>query len=146
MSLALIGNAGNHFGGSVLDTLTGCGGSPPPGADPALVDRIRTLFRACPELAVTDISQGGLAAALASFCPGARVELDGSPLAALFSETYGRFLVAFREKRELEGIPFRELGEVTAGGFDIRSEGTRFTITRDEVEFALSSLTRTMRG
>jgi len=146
MSLALIGNAGNHFGGSVLDTLTGCGGSPPPGADPALVDRIRRLVRACPELAVTDLSQGGLAAALATFCPGARVELDGSPLAALFSETYGRFLVAFREKRELEGIPFRELGEVTAGGFDIRSEGTRFTITRDEVEFALSSLTRTMRG
>jgi phosphoribosylformylglycinamidine synthase len=146
MMLALIGNAGNHFGGSVLDALTECGGPPPPGADPALVDQIRKIVRARPELAVTDLSQGGLAAALATFCPGARVELDGPPLAALFSETYGRFLVAYPEERDLEDIPFRKLGEVTAEGFDIRCDGTRFTVTRDEVEYALSSLTRTMRG
>ncbi|NYT07255.1 MAG: phosphoribosylformylglycinamidine synthase subunit PurL [Methanomicrobiales archaeon] len=146
MSLALIGDDGSHFGGSVLDALTGCGGSPPPRADPGVVDRIRNLVQAHPDLPVTDLSQGGLAGALAAFCPGARVDLDGSPLSALFSETFGRFLVAFDDEQDLDGLPFRVLGKVTAGGFDIRAGEAGFTVTRDEVEFALASLTRTMRG
>ena len=146
MLLGLVGNDGEHFGGSVLDAVCGCGGSPPPRADPALAERIRNLVRAHPELAVTDLSQGGLAAALATFCPGARVDLAGPLLGALFSETYGRFLVAYEDLRELEGLPVRAVGKVTAGGFDIGGGGTRFTVTRNEVDFALSSLTRTMRG
>ncbi len=146
MSLALIGSTGDHFGGSVLDAMTGCGGFPPSRADPAMVVLIRNLVRSHPDLAVTDLSQGGLAAALASFCPGARIDLDGSPLSALFGETYGRFLVAFHDERDLGGLPFQVLGEVTPGGFDIGGTGTRFTVSEAEVKSALSSLTRTMRG
>jgi phosphoribosylformylglycinamidine synthase len=146
MALALVGRCGNHFGGSLLDALTGCGGSPPPRADPALARQIRDLVSVRHDLAVTDLSQGGLAAALATFCPGARVDLAGSPLTALFSETYGRFLVAYHDERELAGIPFQEMGEITADGFDIRGEGCRFSMSRETVEYAVSSLTRIMRG
>ncbi len=39
--LALAGATGDHYGGSVLDAVTGCGGNPPPQADPAAVAGIR---------------------------------------------------------------------------------------------------------
>ncbi|HON81561.1 MAG TPA: phosphoribosylformylglycinamidine synthase subunit PurL [Methanoregulaceae archaeon] len=146
MLLALAGTAGEHFGGSVLDVLTGCCGSPPPRADPGLAVQIRALVNARSDLAVTDLSQGGLAAALATFCPGARVEIGGLPLQELFSETYGRFLIAYHDEKDLLGIPFRKIGEVTPGGFDISGAGCRIMIDRDEIELACSSLTRIMRG
>ena len=146
MFLALAGTAGDHFGGSVLDALTGCCGSPPPRADPDHAVRIRNLVNARADLAVTDLSQGGLAAALATLCPGARVDVGGSPLRELFSETYGRFLIAYHDEKDLSGVPFRKIGKVIMGGFDISGEGCRFSVDRDEVEFACSSLTRIMRG
>lgn len=146
MGLALIGTTGDHFGGSVLDAMYSCGGSPPPKAHPAIIDRIRNLMQSCHGLAVTDLSQGGLAAALATFCPGARVEVPGSLLSVLFSETYGRFLVAYGDERDLKGLPYTVLGEVLPEGLDIRDNGTRYTIPKDQVAQALSSFTRIMQG
>lgn len=146
MGLALIGEPGDHFGGSVLDAVYGCGGLPPPEAHPAIVARIRTLVQSCGGCAVTDLSQGGLAAAVATFCPGVRIEIPGSPLVNLFSETYGRFLVAYRDEQDLKGLPYTVLGEVIAEGLDIRCDGTRVTVEQGQVDRALSSFTRIMQG
>jgi phosphoribosylformylglycinamidine synthase II len=146
MGLALMGAAGEHFGGSVLDAVTSCGGSPPPVADPAGIAQIRNLVEST-GMAVTDLSQGGLASALALFCPGAKVTLPEPALLALFAETYGRFLIAFDDESDLEGYACTIIGEVMAGGLSIRcGDGAAVDISSDEVDHALSWLSRTMRG
>jgi phosphoribosylformylglycinamidine synthase len=146
MGLAISGQEGAHFGGSVLDAVFSCGGSPPPKADPAILAPIRLLVDSDRSIAVTDISQGGLAAALATFVPGARVELGESAIRALFSETYGRFLIAYQDESALQGLCCRTIGEVTSGGLEIRCKGGEVKLSKDQVEHALSSFTRTMVG
>ena len=146
MGLALLGTGGDHLGGSVLDAVFSCGGSPPPAADPSIVERVRQLVITHPDVAVTDLSQGGLAGALATFLPGAAVQLEDPVLTTLFSETYGRYLVAFRDKEQLRELPCRIIGEVTSGGLRIHANGEAVYLSPEQVEFALSSLSRTMRG
>jgi phosphoribosylformylglycinamidine synthase len=146
MGLAISGEEGEHFGGSVLDAVASCGGSPPPEADPAILEPIRSLIASDKGIVVTDISQGGLAAALATFVPGARVELVGPALPALFSETYGRFLIAYTDQSSLRGLGCRTIGEVTSGGLEIRYSRGQVSLSKDQVDHALSSFTRTMVG
>jgi phosphoribosylformylglycinamidine synthase len=146
MGLALCGQEGAHFGGSVLDAVFSCGGSPPPKADPAILDTVRSLAASDRGIAVTDISQGGLAAALATFVPGARVRLGDPALPALLSETYGRFLIAYHDESSLRGYGCRPIGEVTSGGLEILYQGGQVSLSKDQVEYALSSFTRTMLG
>jgi phosphoribosylformylglycinamidine synthase II len=146
MGLALLGTVGEHFGGSVLDVVTSCGGTPPPVADPVGIDQVRRMVQSAP-VAVTDLSQGGLASALACFCPGAKVTLHEPALPALFAETYGRFLIAFHDERDLEGYPCTIIGKVTAGGLSIRcGDGAAVSVSADEVHHALGWFTRAMRG
>jgi phosphoribosylformylglycinamidine synthase II len=147
MGLALLGNTGEHFGGSVLDAITSCGGAPPPIADHSVIPCIRTLVETNRDLAVTDLSQGGLASALALFCPGADVFLDGAPLTTLFSETFGRFLIAFNDEHDLKGYPCTIIGEVVDAGISVRwKNGTEVRVQGDEVNNALNTLGRIMRG
>lgn len=146
MGLAIFGEAGDHFGGSVLDAVVSCGGSPPPKADPATLESIRSLIASDGSVAVTDISQGGLAAALATFVPGASVELGDSVLPALFSETCGRFLIAYHDESSLRGLSCRTIGEVISGGLEIQYNGGQVRLSKDQVDRALSSFTRTMLG
>jgi phosphoribosylformylglycinamidine synthase len=146
MNLAICGQVGPHFGGSVLDALFSCGGSPPPEAGHAILSTIRSIAADKREIAVTDISQGGLAAALATFLPGARVKLDNPVLTALFSETYGRFLIAYHDESSLDGLPHTPVGQVISGGIEIRYPGGEIILSKNQVESALSSLTRTMVG
>jgi phosphoribosylformylglycinamidine synthase len=73
-----------------------------------------------------DLSEGGLAQALAECClrggHGARVRLPGDPFVALFSESAGRVVVSVPADRlavveklaAAHGVPVRELG--TVGG------------------------------
>jgi phosphoribosylformylglycinamidine synthase len=146
MNLAICGQEGAHFGGSVLDALFTCGGSPPRKADHAILDTIRSLVATEGEIAVTDISQGGLAGALATFLPGARVKLENPLLPALFSETYGRFLIAYHDESSLGGLPYTHFGHVISGGIEIQYPGGEIVLSKDQVEYALSSFTRTMLG
>jgi phosphoribosylformylglycinamidine synthase len=147
MGLALLGRAGEHFGGSVLDAVFSCGGAPPPVADHTLIAGVRRLVQSRSGLAVTDLSQGGLASALALFCPGAEVHMKNHILTTLFSETYGRFLIAFSDEKDLEGFPYQVIGEVTGGGISIRSGGkVVIEVSADDVDNALGSLGRIMRG
>jgi len=146
MGLAVCGQEGSHFGGSVLDAVFSCGGMPPPKADPSILSPIRSLTTSDRCIAVTDISQGGLAAALATFLPGASVKLEVPALPALLSETYGRFLIAYDNESSLKGFNYRTIGEVTSEGLEIRHPGGEFSLIKDQVEYALSSFTRIMKG
>lgn len=143
--LVLIGTTMPDFGGSVLDAVTGCGGMAPAIADPGVVATVRNLVRAGALTAATDLSRGGLLAALAKLAPRSTVELAGDPLEELFSETYGRFLVACRDVSALAGIEHRVIGRAGGDALTVTWDGTSFAITLDELEAALSTTTRIMR-
>jgi phosphoribosylformylglycinamidine synthase len=143
--LALIGFAGSHHGGSVLDAVSGCGGTAPDQADPAIVDIIRTKVEQNAFKAVTDISQGGLLSALSVIAPQATIRIGGDPYDQLFSETYGRFLAAVNNESALKGLDYRIIGEVGGDCLKIIIGKNTFSISKKEIENALSSLTRLMR-
>jgi hypothetical protein len=52
-----------------------------------------------------------------------RIYFDGDIITELFSETYGRFLVAFQNESILSGIPHRIIGE--SGGSAMVIEGKK---------------------
>ncbi|MDD1646853.1 MAG: AIR synthase related protein, partial [Methanomicrobiales archaeon] len=143
--LALVGETRPEFGGSVLDAVTGCGGDAPAIPDIAVLGRIRDLVDAGSCLVATDLSQGGLLAALAALTPGARITLEGDPVTALFSESYGRFLVAIREGSRLAGIPHRILGEAGGDGLRITAGKERLVLTGEELQRYDGAVTALMR-
>ncbi len=96
--------------------------------------------------AATDLSQGGLLAALAALSPSAIVDLGPDGLTELFSESCGRFLLAVKDESPLEGLRYRIIGEAGGDGLRIRCGTQKLTIGTEEMEHALSSLTRVMRG
>jgi len=144
-ALALIGKSKPEFGGSVLDAVTGCGGEPPAVADPAAIAAVRDLVARGGCEAATDLSQGGLLAALAALAPSAEVRLGEDALSELFTESSGRFLVAVGDESRLAGLPYRIIGEAGGEGLRVRAGGQSFSLTPDEMERACSSLTRLMR-
>ncbi|NLZ30079.1 MAG: phosphoribosylformylglycinamidine synthase II, partial [Methanomicrobiales archaeon] len=143
--LALIGTTEPDFGGSILDAVTGCGGHAPAMADPATITVVRNLVNEGRVTAATDLSSGGLLAALAKVAPRSEVTLEGDPLEALFSETYGRFLVAVKDESDLMGVEHRIIGRVGGDALTLRLTGEAVAITPVELETALSSTTRLMR-
>ncbi|MGD1005506.1 MAG: phosphoribosylformylglycinamidine synthase subunit PurL [Methanoregulaceae archaeon] len=142
--IALIGTAGAHFGGSVLDDITACGGAAPDQADPTIVDTIRTNMENDDFIAVTDLSQGGLVAALSVIAPQATVRINGDPYEQLFSETYGRFLAAFTNESALKGLVYNVIGDVGGDALNVTVGKNSFSINKKEMENALSSLTNLM--
>ncbi len=92
-----------------------------------------------------DLSEGGLAVALAESCMqgglGARIELPGGlqPYVALFSESQARALVsvspadldAFRKLADDKGVPCRDIGEV--GGPTVSVTGS-FELALDDIK------------
>jgi phosphoribosylformylglycinamidine synthase len=114
-------------------------------ADPAIVAVVRDLVREGRVTSATDLSLGGLLAALVKVAPQADVTLTGDPLEELFSETYGRFLVAVRDEAALAGVEHRIIGRVGGDALTLRLKGETVIITPEELETALSSTTRQMR-
>jgi phosphoribosylformylglycinamidine synthase len=94
---------------------------------------------------VTDLSQGGLLAALADLAPHATVKLSGDPYEQLFSETYGRFLIAFTHESALKGLGYSVIGEVGGASLKITAGTKTFSISDKEMNTALSSLSTLMR-
>jgi len=144
-ALALIGESKPEFGGSVLDAVSGCGGEPPAIGDPELIPAVRDLVAGGRCNAASDLSQGGLLAALAALAPSAAVDLGPDGLTELFSESSGRFLIAVKDESMLKGLPYRIIGESGGEGLRIRCGTQSLTIGPEELEHALSSLTRVMR-
>jgi phosphoribosylformylglycinamidine synthase len=143
--LALVGESRPEFGGSVLDAVTGCGGDPPAIADPSVITAVRDLVAGGGCGAAVDLSQGGLLSALVILAPSASVELGPDALCELFSESAGRFLLAVKDEARLKGLPYRTIGEAGGEGLRILAGTRRLTLSLEEQERALSSLTRVMR-
>ena len=101
--LVLLGRTGAEFGGSAwAHVLHGHLGGRPPVPDLAAEQRLAGLLAAAASAgllaAAHDLSDGGLAVALAESClrggTGCRVRLPGDPFTALFSESAARAVVA----------------------------------------------------
>ncbi|MGI9053862.1 MAG: phosphoribosylformylglycinamidine synthase subunit PurL [Ilumatobacteraceae bacterium] len=103
----LLGTTAEEFAGSHLDLVLGApselGCVPQPDADaPARYRRLHTAMRAGLVQSCHDVSEGGLAVALAELCIAGRVGMTVTHLphddlaASLFSESTGRFVVEVR--------------------------------------------------
>jgi phosphoribosylformylglycinamidine synthase len=143
--LALLGEPTPAFGGSILDTVSGCNGEAPRTADPTILETVRDMVNSGAVRAATDISHGGLLAALAYFSPNAEITLKGEALIALFSESYGRFLLAFENAEEAELYGTTILGVCGGEGLRIHTTNEELIITPAEIEHLLSSTTRLMQ-
>ncbi len=137
-TLVLIGEAAPALGGSILDVVTGCGGSAPRMADIALLPAIRDLARQ--GVAVTDISSGGLLAALADCDDGCMAALEGDPWEVLFSEAPGRFLAAVADPAVLGDLPYTVIGTVGGGDMELVIGETMLLISAGERDEALDSI------
>ena len=108
-SLVLLGRTGEEFGGSAWAHVRhGHLGGRPPAPDLDAERRLAALLAAAAAAgllaAAHDLSDGGLAVALAESClrggAGCAVRLPGDPFTALFSESAGRCVVAVRADAE----------------------------------------------
>jgi phosphoribosylformylglycinamidine synthase len=143
--LALAGKTGSHYGGSVLDAVTGCGGTAPGIADPSILPSVRSLVERRAVCGVTDLSHGGLIAALYTLAPHSIVDMKMDLFQALFSESYGRFLLAFRNESQLSGLEYSIIGEVGGKSLKVKGLMEELVFTPDELREANTSLTRMMR-
>ncbi|MBT8508743.1 phosphoribosylformylglycinamidine synthase [Methanomicrobiaceae archaeon CYW5] len=137
-TLVLIGEAEPALGGSILDVVTGCGGSAPAIADITLLPLVRDLARS--GVAVTDISAGGLLATLAGLDDGCMATLAGDPWEVLFSEAPGRFLAAVADPDDLGDLPYTVIGTVGGGDMAMVIGETRLCISAGERDEALDSI------
>lgn len=144
-TLALIGTTFPDLGGSILDCVTGCGGPAPGTGDVEMVVTVRDLVRKNALRAVTDLSRGGLLTALAKIAPCSSVSIEGDPVAALFSESYARFLVAVDDPAALKGTPHTILGKVGGDALRIRSGDEEIVLTQADLREASRTITDLMR-
>jgi phosphoribosylformylglycinamidine synthase len=137
-SLVLLGRTQAEFGGSAWAHVRhGHLGGRPPAPDLPAEQRLAGLLTAAAAsgllTAAHDLSDGGLAVALAESClrggTGCRAQLPGDPFTALFSESAARAVVAVRPGAEASfaglraahGVPGQAIGHV--GGDDLAVEG-----------------------
>jgi phosphoribosylformylglycinamidine (FGAM) synthase-like enzyme len=144
----LLGETRDEFGGSTWAHVIHqhLGGHPPTvdlDAERRLADVVRVATQEGLLASAHDLSDGGLAIALAESClrggRGARVTLPGDPFTALFSESAARAIVSVQPGREREfealcarnEIPATVLGDT--GGGTLMVEGT-FEVPLDELK------------
>jgi phosphoribosylformylglycinamidine synthase subunit PurL len=137
-ALVLLGRTEAEFGGSAWAHVRhGHLGGRPPVPDLAAEQRLAGLLGAAAEAgllsAAHDLSDGGLAVALAESClrggTGCRVRLPRDPFTWLFSESAARAIAAvrpgaeaqFASLRAVHGVPGQSIGRV--GGEDLAVEG-----------------------
>jgi phosphoribosylformylglycinamidine synthase subunit PurL len=135
-SVVLLGSTGPEFGGSLWAWAVHrqLGGRPPVvdfGAERALAEVLVTGTAGGLIASAHDLSDGGLAVALAEAClaggTGVTVTLPGDPFTLLFSETAGRALVQVRSGQEAElaalcakaGVPAFVIGAAGGGSLVI---------------------------
>ena len=141
---------GDGMGGSILDALTGCHGTPSACAETEILTSIRAAAHS-EAVVITDISQGGLITALATVTHNAAITMpedEVDPVSFLFTESYGRFLVfgADRERIEaaLKACTLTDLGTVGGKGLIIRCKSEEITLLPEELELTRESLTDLM--
>jgi phosphoribosylformylglycinamidine synthase subunit PurL len=125
----LVGETKNEFGGSELQKLlNGKVFGKAPELNVALEkerqDQILAAIRAGVVQSAHDLSEGGLAVALAESLfanekLGATVEIEGNPVSSLFSETQSRFLLTVKKEHQSEFerlVKANLIGEVNESG------------------------------
>ena len=149
-SVVLLGRTGEEFGGSAWAQVAhGHLGGRPPAVDLAAEQALAALLTAAAAggllAAAHDLSDGGLAVALAESClaggSGCRVRLPGDPFTLLFSESAGRAVVAVQPGQQesfaglcrRRGVPAAVLG--VTGGSRLEVAGN-FAIGLDELAAA----------
>jgi len=149
-ALLLLGSTRLELGGSLwARTVHGHLGGRPPAVDLAAERSLAEVLVTAAERGLLagahDLSDGGLAVALAEAClasgTGAAVTLPGDPFTCLFSESAGRALVAVRPGAEAAltqlcaaaGVPAVALG--TAGGDTLDVAGS-FSVSLGELSSA----------
>ncbi len=141
--LLLGADAGEYGGSAYLRLVHGIEQGRPPkvdlDAEARLAELLRVLVFQGSVATAHDLSEGGLAVALAEACfgagLGARVEVPLTPT-ALFSETQGRALVACPRRAlakvlhaaERARVPVAEVGEVGGGELAVACDGARFRV------------------
>ncbi|MBN2733711.1 MAG: phosphoribosylformylglycinamidine synthase subunit PurL [Methanomicrobiaceae archaeon] len=146
MKIGIIGKTRPSFGGSMLDLLTGCGGTAPGIPDVSVLEIVRNLVNSGAVVSATDISKGGLIAALSGFAPLCEIRISGNAFDELFSESYGRFLIAYEDSEKLKDVNIRPLGVVGGDSLLIHTEDCGdIEITKEELSLWVSSTTRLMR-
>ena len=137
-AIVLLGRTGAEFGGSAWAYVRhGHLGGRPPAPDLDAERRLAALLAAAAAdgllAAAHDLSDGGLAVALAEAClrggAGCTVRLPGDPFTALFSESAARCVVAVRpgaeaafgRLRDAHGVPGQTIG--TVGGDSLTVDG-----------------------
>ena len=151
-SVVLLGRTTGEFGGSAwAQVMHGHLGGRPPGVDLAAEQALAGLLAAAAAdgllTAAHDLSDGGLAVALAESClaggNGCRVELPGDAFTALFSESAARAVVAVQPGAQEAltalcgrfGVPAAVLGET--GGSELTVTGpSGFGISLEELAAA----------
>ena len=145
-TIVLLGRTAAEFGGSAWAQVTHghCGGRPPEvdlDAERALAQVLTAAAADGLLEAAHDLSEGGLAIALAECCLdqglGCRVALPGDPFTELFSESAARAVVAVRPGSERafaalaarHGVPAGELG--VAGGDSLVVQGLAGQVSFD---------------
>jgi phosphoribosylformylglycinamidine synthase subunit PurL len=151
-SVLLLGRTAAEFGGSAWAQVThGHLGGRPPAVDLAAERALAAVLTAAASggllSAAHDLSDGGLAMALAECClaggRGCRVTLPGDPFTLLFSESAARAVVAVRPGSEAafaalletHSVPSTVLGITGGASLDISGSGAgaSFTIPLDEL-------------
>jgi phosphoribosylformylglycinamidine synthase len=145
MTLAVAGVFRDETGGSILDYITGCGGKGPEVPDVKILEEIRNMINSGAIYSASDISKGGIPASLVEICPGADITISGDAAVQLFSESSGRFLIAYDKTPECTGINLHEIGKVCEEGLIIRTDDSVISVSKDEIETALSSITSLMK-
>jgi phosphoribosylformylglycinamidine synthase len=147
--LVLLGTDSAEFGGSAyLRLLHGIEQGRPPGVELGAEERLTELMRLASFEGwlhtAHDISEGGLAIALAESCfaegIGAKLKVNLTPH-QLFSESQARAIVAVSPKkvedllREAEdsGVPAFEVGEVGGEKLEVVAEGGKISATVEEL-------------
>ncbi|HEY7432100.1 MAG TPA: phosphoribosylformylglycinamidine synthase subunit PurL [Streptosporangiaceae bacterium] len=153
-SVVLLGRTGDDFGGSAWAAVAHAHlGGRPPAVDLAAERSLAAVLAAAATdgllAAAHDLSEGGLAVALAECCLagglGCRVTLPGDPFTLLFSETPARAVAAVRPGREAavtalcerHGVPAAVLG--ATGGDNLAVSGC-FTLPLADLAAATAVL------
>lgn len=151
--LYVIGETRDEMGGSLYNEINGLQGGTVPQPNPKALDTLRALHQAIQAGLVCschDVSEGGIAVALAEMCIAGRLGVQittQTDISEFFSESLSRFIVEVSDDQRVTfeqlfaGIPINYIGEVF--------EDAVFSVVNDVVELlniSVTDLERAWRG
>ena len=151
--LIFTGHSAREFGGSHFNLVTGDEGGTVPAPDPSAPRRYRRIHRLMNEGLVEsahDVSEGGLAVALAEMALGGDLGIEAKldetdECTALFAESLGRIVLEVRE----QNVPrvLEDLGsEATVLGRTVAEQTLRIITPAGTHAWSLADLDRAWRG